>query len=161
MRNVTEIQRYLIWQGYLAATDEHGKPNDDGKFGTTTLAAYNRARAAKGEPPHTGLLLLTEVNADLFGEETAPQPKPKASNPISDYLTGIAVKAVLSKLKGLPMLNGYKTYIIGGMMVLLGIVTVIGFQIPGVPVGDGMKLVMDGFAFMFLRAAVNKVPGQF
>ena len=54
--NVTEIQRRLIELGYLA------KGQDDGTFGPVSLEAYNHFRASKGEPPHTGLLLLVEIS---------------------------------------------------------------------------------------------------
>src|SRR5689334_15563883 len=110
--NVTEIQQRLIDLGFLEKLKDDGTSNADGRFGTTTLGAYNRFRASKGEPPHTGLLLLTEISADVFPED-APPPAPKASNPITDYLTQLAIKAVLANLKGRPIvniLNGYKSY---------------------------------------------------
>lgn len=152
MRTTTEIQRWLIEKGYLAPFDENGKPNDDGKFGTITLAAYNRARAAKGEPPHQGPLLLTEINRDLFPEEQ-PTPKPPKPNPLKNWLIGLAIKQAASYLKGTPIMNflaGYKTYLVAAVLLAIGALGVVGIPIPGFE-GD------PGYAF---ATAIGLITGR-
>ncbi len=132
MRNVTEIQRWLISKGYLATVDDTGRPNDDGVFGTISLAAYNRARAAKGMKPHEGVLLLTEINRVLFPEEQPVAPPPK-SNPITDWLLSLAIKQGSSKLKGLlPMafLTGYKTFATALVIAVMGVYSLIFGELP-------------------------------
>ncbi len=152
MKNVTEIQRWLISKGYLAPVDDKGRPNDDGVFGTISLAAYNRARAAKGLKPHEGVLLLTEINRVLFPEEQPPPPPPK-SNPIADWLLSLATKQAVSKLKGLiPMnfLSGYKTYATAFVIAIMGIYSLFFGELPLV----GMN-VDPGSAIMALLSALG------
>lgn len=147
MRNVTEIQRELIRLGFLA------DGQDDGKFGPVSMDAYNHFLASKGKPKHEGLILLTELNAELFPDEL-PAPKPKKPS----LFETIALNAILSKLKGSAVLNiltGYKTYIVGLVMALLGIAAIAGIQIPGFPVADGGKTILEAFAIIFLRKAAG------
>jgi len=101
MKTTTEVQRWLIREGYLAPVDDKGRPNDDGIFGTVSLAAYNRARAAKGLPPHQGLLTLVEINQVLFPEE---QPKKLPSKPTLFENIG-AILTILQLTKGKTMLT--------------------------------------------------------
>jgi peptidoglycan hydrolase-like protein with peptidoglycan-binding domain len=159
-RNVTEIQARLIDLGFLTPLNDSGLSNADGKFGTTTLGAYNRFRASKGEPPHTGLLLLVEVSADVFPEDTPP-PAPKASNPITDYLSGLAIKAALNAVKGTLMfafLDGYKTIIVGVVAIVTGLISMLGWTVHGLPVlgaAEGWQLVLTGLGLLGLRRAIT------
>lgn len=146
MRNSTEIQRWLIAQNYLAAVDDNGRPNDDGVFGTVSLAAYNRARAAKGLKPHEGILTLTEINAVLFPEEQpALAPKRKGntmSNWFSSFVTTTAFKYLVAMAA---------TFIATKLGLEKGSVEGLLTQLIGVAMGGwGMweasrnKIVMDG-----------------
>ena len=144
MRNSTEIQRWLIAQNYLAAVDDNGRPNDDGVFGTVSLAAYNRARAAKGLKPHEGILTLTEINAVLFPEEQPPAP----TNPLKDWLMGLAIKQAVSHLKGLPQmefLSGFKTYILAALILVSAAAEtfVPGLDIPGFSMSIGEAIMVS------------------
>lgn len=95
MRNVTELQRRLITLGFLAPG------GDDGIFGQKSLDAYNHFRASKGNPPHTGMLILAELNADLFPEERpAPAATPARKPGLTDVL---ALVFTLFTSKGKPM----------------------------------------------------------
>lgn len=104
-RNVTEIQQRLIDMGFLAPRDEKGDRSDDGRFGERSMAAYNHFLASKGKPPHQGMILLAELNANLFPEEQpAPKPpKPKftrkgniMSNWFSSFVTTTAFKYLVA-----------------------------------------------------------------
>ena len=166
MRNVTEIQRRLIELGYLAAGE------DDGTFGPITLAAYNRFRASKGEGPHTGLLLLVEIAADVFPEDQPAKPakhRQITSNPITNWLIGLAIKQAVSALKGLSVmgfLTGYKTFAIGALLILLGASAMIGLQVPGVPLDPsaGLGMIMSGIGLITGRVGAKteakKATGQ-
>lgn len=77
-RNVTEIQQRLIALGYPV-----GPYGADGRFGTDSLAAYNRFLASKGRPPVEGVS-MAQLNRDLFPEE---QPKPIIKPPKGNIVT--------------------------------------------------------------------------
>jgi hypothetical protein len=160
MRNVTEIQRRLIERGYLAPLDENGKPNADGTFGTRSRDAYNRFLASQGRPP-VNVVSMVQLNRDLFPEEQ-PAPKPPKPNPLQSIFTGLAMKAVLNHLKGLPMfanLTGHKTVITGIIMVISGAVSLLapliglgdtaGFN--ALSPGEAWTALTTGFGLIFLR----------
>jgi hypothetical protein len=96
MRNVTEIQRRLIDLGFLPPRDDQGLPSDDGKFGQRSMDAYNRFLASKGKPPHQGMILLAELNANLFPEEQ-PSPIPSKPGPLA------ILSLIFDLSKGKPM----------------------------------------------------------
>ena len=105
-RNVTEIQRRLIALGYLAPKDELDRPNDDGRLGERTIAAYNRWRASKGGGPVPNAS-VTQLNIDLFPEEQ-PGAKPRLTpNPLVQAIGLFALKLALQRItKGqFPMLT--------------------------------------------------------
>jgi len=154
MRNVSQIQEYLISKGFLAATDERGNSNVDGIFGTESLAAYNRARAALGLKPHEGMLILVEINRVLFPEEQ-PTPKPRKSNPLQDWLLSLAIKKGASYLKGLPMFAGYKTYATAFVIAVMGLYSMFFGELPLVGAN-----VDPGSAFMALLSALGLVFGR-
>jgi hypothetical protein len=53
-------------------------------------------------------------------------------------------------------LEGYKTYIIGIIMILTGAAELIGFDVaPNVDPMSAWQYIMNGLAFMSLRAAVK------
>lgn len=54
--HVVELQRQLIAEGFLAATDEQGRPNDIGVFGPRTAEAWRRKVASMNPPPEAGPL---------------------------------------------------------------------------------------------------------
>jgi hypothetical protein len=158
MRNVTEIQRELIRLKYLAPLNAEGKPNDDGRFGALSLGAYNRFLASKGRPP-VEKVSMAQLNADLFPEEQ-PAALPPKTNPLQDWLIGLAIKQAVSKLKGSPMLNVFtngKTYIIGALMILIGLAEMFGIDIPRVDGTNASQIIAEGFGFIFLRAGVAKL----
>lgn len=96
MRNVTEIQRRLIELGFLAPG------GDDGIFGEGSLAAYNHFLASKGKPPHVGLILLAELNRELFPEEQ-PSPKPKPIRKPGLFELLASIKTIFDISKGKTM----------------------------------------------------------
>jgi hypothetical protein len=53
-------------------------------------------------------------------------------------------------------LQGYKTYVIGIIMILTGAAELIGWDVaPNVDVTSAWQYIMNGLAFMSLRAAVK------
>jgi len=52
------------------------------------------------------------------------------------------------------MLAGYKTYIVGAIMILAGLGEIF-LDIPGME-ADGMTLLMEGLAFVGLRLGIAK-----
>lgn len=79
---------------------------------------------------------------------------------IQEWLYIQAIKKAVEQLKGTPMfdfLSGYKTYIVGGAMVLVGGLALLGVDIPAFPVADGGKMILEGFGLIFLRQGVKKI----
>ncbi|MGB1215385.1 MAG: hypothetical protein ACPG4X_18595 [Pikeienuella sp.] len=54
-------------------------------------------------------------------------------------------------------LKGKKAYIVGGLMVLNGIAAFAGFGMEGAGPDDGLRMVMEGFGIMTIRAGIAKV----
>lgn len=148
MHNTTEIQRELIRLGFLA------QGGDDGILGQASLEAYNHFLASKGKPPHVGMLLLAELNADLFPDEQ-PVPKPKRNTVFGRLLASFLLNQLV---KGLPMsefLSGYRTYIIGAIMALAAIAQLAGIELPKLDSGNAGNLLLEAFAIIFLRSGIK------
>lgn len=146
-----------------ALTDNGFNPGPvDSVYGPATLNAINDARAAY---KLDGINRVDEALLRCLGI----LPKPKASNPLSDFATGLALKAILNHLKGNPMLAslfaGQKTIITGAIMVLAGALSllapIIGLgEVPGFNVltpGEAWTSLTTGFGLIFLRQGINKV----
>lgn len=158
MRNVTEIQQRLIALEYLPAKNAKGERNDDGKFGTDSLDAYNHFRATMGKGPLLRVS-MDELNADLFPTEQRRAPMPR-SNPITDFFTGLAIKAALNKLKGSTVFNkltGFKTIATGIISIGIGLCDIIGWDIPNTGGQSGGLWVAAGLAMIFGRLGLAKV----
>lgn len=55
------------------------------------------------------------------------------------------------------MLSGYKTYIVSGFLVLIGLLEMVGITIPGVELPDNwLVIVLNGFGLSALRAGIGK-----
>ena len=153
MRNVTEIQQRLVDLGF--------PPEDgvDGRFGPKTLAAYNRYLGSHGKPPHpAGMILLSEVAAELFPAD-APSPKPRRNTVFGDILKTFIINQIKGRIPMFGFLDGYKTLIVGIVCIATGLVAMIGWNIPGLPVippADGWQLIMTGLAALGLRSAIAK-----
>lgn len=152
MRTVPEIQRRLIELGFLAVGE------DDGTFGQKSLDALNHFLASKGKPEHTGMILLTELNALLFPED-APPPKPKKRNTVfGELLKTIIINQIKGQIPMLGFLDGYKTYIVAAVSIVLGALALIGWSIPGVPPippAEGWQLILTGLAALGMRRAIT------
>jgi peptidoglycan hydrolase-like protein with peptidoglycan-binding domain len=147
------LQRALILNGF-----DVGKDGADGIMGSDTIKAVIAAREhyglAKPSEPRIDLPLLLALGVRSKAP-TPPLPKP-------NFLTGLALKAILSHLKGLPMfanLTGHKTVITGIIMVVSGAVSLIapliglgdvaGFN--ALSPGEAWTALTTGFGLIFLR----------
>jgi hypothetical protein len=155
------LQRALVLAGF-----DIGKAGADGEMGDDTIKAVVAAREHYGldrpSEPRIDLPLLLALGV----RQKAPEPPPK-SNPLQSIFTGLAIKAVLNHLKGLPAMNflsGQKTIITGILMVVVGgislLAPLIGLgSIPGFDAlspGEAWTSVTGGFGLIFLRAGVTK-----
>lgn len=164
MRPVVECQRELIRLKFLSPTQPDGTPSDDGRAGQLTFAAFNRFLASKGKPPvDPSDFTLAAINAALF-----PEPAPAKSNPLTKWLTDLAIKQAVSYLKGLPQMKmlstGYNTYILAVLILLSAAAeTFLGIDVPGFSMGIG-EAVAVGLALITGRAGakadVAKATGQ-
>jgi len=62
-------------------------------------------------------------------------------------------------MKGIPMLNGYKTYIVAAVLLLVVIVEQgLGIDVPGVDLGeDWLLVIMNALGLGTLRAGINSL----
>ncbi len=58
------------------------------------------------------------------------------------------------------ILSGYKTYIVGILMLLTGAAQLAGIQVPGFADQNAMQLVMEGFAVVFMRKGLKTEIGN-
>lgn len=56
------------------------------------------------------------------------------------------------------ILDGYKTYIVGALMLVIGVLGLAGIEIPGFSGAGGMEMIMEGFAIIFLRKGIKALP---
>jgi len=151
MHNTTEIQRELIRLGFLA------QGGDDGILGQASLEAYNHFLASKGKPPHVGMLLLAELNADLFPDEQ-PVPKPKRNTVFGRLLASFLINQLKGQIPMLAFLDGYKSYGVGAIAILTGAAALLGWLAPPLPVvspAEGWQLVLFGLGVFGIRRAVS------
>lgn len=126
----------------------------DGIYGHQTQAAVEVAQQRFGLPVN-GLvddhLLIALKLKDAF----VP-----ASNPISDFITQAALKAIIVQIaKGLPMslISGYKTYAVSIVSILVGVCDWIGFDIPGTNGMPPAAYILGGLIALFGRAGIAKI----
>lgn len=129
----------------------------DGIFGQQTRAAVivvqNMLGVVATGTPDKAVLVYLGLLADA--------PK---SNPITDYLTGLAVKAALNSLKGrLPMLSGYKTFATAIVLAVMGVYSLLFGDLPLVGHVDAGSAIMEllsalglGFARIGSKSDVSK-----
>lgn len=58
----------------------------------------------------------------------------------------------------IPILEGYKTYIMGALMVLVGVLELFGIHVPAFGATDPGTLISAGLATIFMRNAVSAGP---
>ena len=56
-------------------------------------------------------------------------------------------------------LDGYKTYIVAGLMLLAGLAQLLGMDIPSFDGHSAGQLLMEALAIIFLRRGVKAVGG--
>ena len=122
----------------------------DGACGPVTRAAVMRAQQLYSLDPADGV-----VRDDLLLELGITKPKPKKTNPLQDWLIGLAIKQAVSRLKGLPMLSGYKTYATAAVIAVMGLYSLFFGELPLV----GMS-VDPGGAVMALLSALGLAFGR-
>lgn len=137
--DIRRLQAALIEHGFSVGPD-----GADGGFGDDTLAAVKAAQEAYGHDPNgvVDLALLLEL-----GVET---PKPKKPNLLTNWLIGLAIKQVASRLKGLPMLSGAKTYITAAVLAIVAVYSLIFGDLPGVGHVDPSSAIMELLASLGL-----------
>jgi hypothetical protein len=135
----------------------------DGHFGELSHLALIRFQHDHNIPetgnPDTATITALGI-PDLFAVPVKPR-----SNPLDNPIVRIGLGILLNQLtKGLlPMnplaiLDGAKTYIVGFVCILLGLLAMIGWSIPGLPAmdaGQGWQLVLTGLGFLGLRRAMK------
>lgn len=60
--------------------------------------------------------------------------------------------------KIMPMLDGYKTYIVALFMLLAGLLEVAGINLPAIATENAGQLIMEALAILFLRKGIKQTP---
>jgi lysozyme family protein len=64
-----------------------------------------------------------------------------------------------ARRQALDFLSGYKTYIIGALMILTGLAQLLGIAIPSFDGHTAGQLLMEGAAIVFLRKGISGLSG--
>jgi hypothetical protein len=143
----------------------------DGHFGEISHLALLRFQHDNGLP-ETGNPDLATTEALGIPPITTPAPlKPKLTpNPVVQAIGRLALDLILQRLtKGaisMSFLTGYKTFIIGGLLIVIGAIELLGWQVPGVPLdpGQGIPTIMAGIGLITGRVGAKteaaKVSGN-
>lgn len=135
---------------------------DEG-FGDLTLEAVKDAQSAFGldETGIVDLPLLIELGL----EKQKPAPRP---NPLTKWLTDLAIKQAVSQLKGLPGMNqvliSTGTGVTGVISVLIGVASLVTIVVPlgaingftPLTPGEAINSITYGCGLLFLRRAIAK-----
>jgi len=120
MEKISDLQRTLMYLGYLAPTQDDGQPSDDGKYGRQTMNAVIELQKAAGMPRRmrdgvlgNDTIRFIKPKSELFKKLKASEQEAKLTNlpgqtddagdlgslfPDSNYSTGVKEE----KLTGTP-----------------------------------------------------------
>jgi len=131
----------------------------DGILGPRTLAAIEE-RARRG-----GLRLLIEVYCDrrrafLQALATFPVFGRGWTNRVATIrATALgAVSEPFTKPTGrtlMDILNGYRTYIVAALMLLVGVAQLLGIDVPSLDSGSSGQMILEALAVIFLRKSLK------
>ena len=93
MEKIGDLQRTLMYLGYLPLTQANGQPSDDGKYGRQTMNAVIELQKAAGLPKR--------MRDGVLGNDTLRYIKPK-----SELFKKLKASEQEAKLVGLPGLDG-------------------------------------------------------
>jgi lysozyme family protein len=62
--------------------------------------------------------------------------------------------------KKMPMLDGYKTYIVALFMLLAGLLEIAGINLPAIATENAGQLIMEALAILFLRKGIKQMPAK-
>ncbi len=84
MEKISDLQRTLMYLGYLAPTQDNGQPSDDGKYGRQTMGAVMKLQKAAGMPRNkrdgvlgNDTLRSIDVNSELHKKLKASEQEAK------------------------------------------------------------------------------------
>jgi len=72
----------------------------------------------------------------------------------------MASSSSTSETKDMTLLQGYKTYIVGALMLVIGALNLAGIDVPGFSGAAGMELIAEGFAIIFLRKGIKAATSR-
>lgn len=142
----------------------------DGVIGPITLVALNRAAARIGT---AGLIqalgrgrlgFLRRLRTfSVFGKGWARRVRSveKRALELARTTENFEPKIILSERKTpMDILSGYKTYIVGILMLVMGLTQALGVDLPGFSGQSASHLIMEGFAIIFLRNGMKTEIGN-
>ncbi|MBJ6987311.1 glycoside hydrolase family 108 protein [Devosia sp. MC521] len=131
----------------------------DGMIGPVTLGALARAR------PRLLINALCDQRMGFLGKlgtfVTFGKGWTRRVSLVRTAALGMAGENQTStQLEGLPMLDGYKTYIVSTIMLLVGLAQLLGIDLPAFDQASVGNLIIVALAFVFLRKSVKGVLAQ-
>jgi lysozyme family protein len=126
----------------------------DGIVGPITLAAAGRAR------PRVVINALCDQRMGFLGKlgTFVTFGKGWTSRVRSVREAALAMAGDIktsTQQEGFPMLDGYKTYIVSAIMLLVGAAQLLGIDLPAFDQASAGNLIIEALAFVFLRKSVK------
>jgi lysozyme family protein len=126
----------------------------DGIVGPVTLGAVGRAQ------PSVVINALCEQRLGFLGKlgTFVTFGKGWTSRVTSIRAAALAMAGEIktsTQLEELPMLSGYKTYIVSAIMLLVGLAQLLGVELPAFEQASAGNLIIEALAFVFLRKSVK------
>lgn len=142
------LQDRLEALGYSVGAD-----GPDGIYGRDTQSALDRYAAYHGWAPG-----IVPVEGGRLYQSLFPEHK----TTIKDEITAVVVDRIVKGTGMLNFLTGYKTYIAGTVMILVGaaslIVNVTHVEVAGLgamTIGEAWQSMSVGFGMIFIRKAIG------
>lgn len=134
----------------------------DGFVGPLTLGAVTQrdARALIGALCDQRLAFLQRLaNFATFGRGWTARVADIRATALADA-TAVPAPSQPGKVNDMTLFDGYKTYAIGVLMLLVGAAQIAGLSIP--PFGDysGVQLIMEALGIIFLRKGIKSEVGR-
>lgn len=154
-----ELQLALIAAGYSV-----GPSGADGILGEDTAKAVRAYRKAHGL---SEAAVIDNQMLRLLGLGPALITEPGTlGNIIALPIIDLVLQRLTKGAITVSFLTGYKTFIIGGVLIVLGALELLGWQVPGVPLdpSQGIPTIMTGIGLITGRVGAKteaaKATGQ-
>jgi peptidoglycan hydrolase-like protein with peptidoglycan-binding domain len=117
----------------------------DGDLGPKSADAIRDYRRDHDITPAGAIIDAALLRSLHLGPDLITEP-----GTLPNSIASILIGYILKGTPAMTFLSGYKTYIIGGALIIVGAISLVGWQIPGVPLdpGAGWPTIMAGIGLI-------------